>query len=402
MMQQISSSPKRIRQTNILGALQALHEHRSMSRADLARLMGLNRSSSGKIIGDMIARGLVREVRATATAEPRAQAGRPGILLELIPEALWVLGVEIGVEHITTVQVDFTGALRHCRTEPFEGDRVGPADAVRQSIAQLLEDFDPALMERCAGVGISVPAQLTTEGDSRKVRSAALLKWENVDLRELALSSLPECFPKTIPVAVENDANAFAIGTSYSTPDAASGVTLFLLLEAGIGGGLLVEGELLRGGHGLAGEIGHLHMPDSALNLEQTIGRAAVLRRFREVSGLAEADLATLEQEVRDRVPRAVEIAEDWARGLAWAIVQASRLIDPNQVVLGGSLALLYPLIAARVLAHIRDLQGEDFPVPAIHLNDKAMAGSAFGAACMMHKAIFTNAEERPAILLDS
>jgi predicted NBD/HSP70 family sugar kinase len=90
--------------------------------------------------------------------------------------------------------------------------------------------------------------------------------------------------------------------------------------------------------------------------------------------------------DVRDREPGAVAVAEDWARRLAQALVQTARVIDPDRVVLGGSLAPLYPLVAARVFAHIRALQEPSFPLPAVTTHDAPGIGAAFGAACMLHQ----------------
>ena len=66
--------------------------------------------------------------------------------------------------------------------------------------------------------------------------------------------------------------------------------------------------------------------------------------------------------------------------------MQACRIIDADQIVLGGSVAALYPLMAARVAAHIQATQESSFPFPSITMNDQGTVGSAFGAACMLHQ----------------
>ena len=91
----LSSSPRRVRQANVAAALQAIFAGGQLSRADLARQLGLNRSSSGNIISELIGNGLVREVAEDAPKPTRA--GRPGILLELVPEGACFIGVEIGL-----------------------------------------------------------------------------------------------------------------------------------------------------------------------------------------------------------------------------------------------------------------------------------------------------------------
>ena len=79
-------------------------------------------------------------------------------------------------------------------------------------------------------------------------------------------------------------------------------------------------------------------------------------------------------------------IAEDWARHLAFALVQACRLVDPDRIVLGGSVAGLYPMVSARVAFHMETLQADSFPLPEIVLHEAAETGAAYGAACMLHQ----------------
>jgi predicted NBD/HSP70 family sugar kinase len=216
-----------------------------------------------------------------------------------------------------------------------------------------------------------------------RVRVAPLLGWREVDLAALTR----EVLPVEVPSVVENDANAFAFGEAYTSRDGRRGVTLFLVIESGVGGGIVIDGQLFRGGHGLAGEIGHVHVADAdGAELEEAIGLGRLLARYGAAAGAREATLAGLLADVRDRAPAAVAVAEDWARHLAFALVQACRLIDPDRIVLGGSVAGLYPLIAARVALHMETLQAESFPLPEIVVHGSPETGAAYGAACMLHR----------------
>jgi predicted NBD/HSP70 family sugar kinase len=175
---------------------------------------------------------------------------------------------------------------------------------------------------------------------------------------------------------------------------APSGVVLCLVIESGVGGGIVIDGKLFRGSHGLAGEIGHLRAPGGdGLMVEQSIGLQSVLGEYRALTGRANARLEEFLADVRDRAPGPVALADGWARVLAFALVQASRLIDPDRIVLGGALAALYPLVEARVAAYIRAGQEETFPTPEITLAAEASAGSAFGAACMAHQFYLSQGE---------
>ena len=386
----IASSPRRIRQRNELAVLRALYDLRRLSRADLARELGLNRSTSGNIIANLLASGFVREVDDADSGVLAGRAGRPGILLGLVPEAVCFLGIEIGVEHIGMVELDFAARVTRSVYEPFDG----PAASVGLSLARALQlaigDMPGDRLGRCEGLGIATPSHMERNGI---IRIAPLLGWRNVDLAAMAR----ELLPRSLPVLAENDANAFAIGATYGRRLGRSGVTLLVNMETGVGGGILVDGKLFRGGHGLAGEIGYLRLganPDT-ITLQEQIGLARLLRDFRGLAGRTGARLSDLLQDVREREPGAVAIAEDWARGLAFALTQTCRIIDADHIVLGGSVAGLYSLVSARVLAHLRAFQNDSFPLPIISVAEDNAFGAAFGAACMMHQRFLSLESDR-------
>lgn len=380
----LASSPRRIRQANEVAALSALHRFGPMSRADLARRLKLNRSSSGHIIAGLTTSGLVREVnanmpsRGSALQSGQPRAGRPGIMLELAPEAGTFLGIEVGVEHLSFVELDLAGNVVASTIEAYDCSAVTREDAFARAVTLAIETLPSEKWARCEGVGVSLPAQM---GRSGFVRLAPLLGWRDFYPADLIRPLLPAA----VPIWVENDANAFAIGATYARETARRGVTLFLVMETGVGGGITVDGALFRGGNGLAGEIGHLRMAGDGRDLEQLIGLEALLSRYRHVTGKITA-LSQFLADVQDRVPEAVTVAEGWSKALAFGITQACRLIDPEQIVLGGSVAALYPLVSARVAAHLAACQDSSFPLPTIVLNEGASLGSAFGAACMMHQ----------------
>jgi predicted NBD/HSP70 family sugar kinase len=375
-----ATSSRRIRQSNEIAVLRALHRFGPLSRAELARKLRLNRSSSGHIIAGLVRAGLVRETAEGPERPASGRVGRPGVMFELVSDAVFFLGVEVGVEHISTVEIDLEARIVSRHAEPFAGSDVDAEDAIEQAVRLAFRSVDPGRLERCEGVGISIPAQMDRRGF---VRLAPLLRWHDVDVPELAKRALPV----PVPVLVENDANAFAIGATYGRNEARSGVTLFVVLESGVGGGIAIDGTLFLGAHGLAGEIGHLHVPDGAgmRALEDVIGLGSVLAAYGAGAGLDRPALADFLVAVRDREPGAVGIAEGWARTLAYALVQVCRIIDPDRIVLGGSLAALYPLVSARLGAYVRATQEPSFPIPAIATED-GECGSAFGAACMLHQ----------------
>ena len=370
-----ANAPRRLRQANAMAALHALHRFRRLSRADLARKMGLNRSSSGNIIAELTAAGFVREVfeENKPKHSGRTRAGRPGTLLELVPDAAFFLGAEIGAEHISTVEIDLAANIVRSATEPFAGSSVPAAEAVARAVSQAFRDVPPERLDLCEGFGLTTLARVDGQGNTS---AAPVLGWKDINLIALTKGALPT----DVPVLAENDVNAFAIGATYSQSKVQSGVTVFFVIENSVGGGIAIDGRLFRGGRGLAGEIGYLKVPGrDERDLEAAIGLERTLARYRSSTNREDVGLKEFLTDVRDRVPGAVTIAEDWAQALAFAVVQVSCLIDPDRIVLGGALADLYPLVAARVAAHVRELKVEGLPQPEIVMNEDPAHGSAFG-----------------------
>ena len=125
-----STTPQGIRQINSIAALKELFSHGQLSRAELARLLGLNRSSSGSIISELVESSLVREVPESGQKpNVKSRSGRPGILLELEPLAAGFVGAEIGVEHISTLRINFAANILDFKITDFDGRSTPVEDA---------------------------------------------------------------------------------------------------------------------------------------------------------------------------------------------------------------------------------------------------------------------------------
>ena len=245
----------------------------------------------------------------------------------------------------------------------------------------VVEPLPPERLRRCEGVGVATPSQMDGQG---RVRLAPLLGWREVDLADLVRAQLPV----RVPVLADNDANAFAIGATYHGQEPPSGVTLFLVMESGVGGGIVFDGKLFRGGNGVAGEVGHLLVPDADGEyraLERIVGLEVLLDRYRRLAG-GNPLLPDLLSDVAAGKRAALGVARDWARALAFGLVQACRIIDPDRIVLGGSVAALYAPMAGHVVDAMAALQDSAFLLPEIVVTELEGSGPAFGAACMMHQ----------------
>ena len=319
------------------------------TRAALARGLGLTRAAMTDLAGSLVAGGLLEE----DSEKVPAGRGRPGQLIRLRPDAAHFIGVEIGVERLVVAVVDLAGAVRG-RVEQ-RGSLVGmDLEAVLRRVADLVETVRrrhgaPGM---AGGVGVSVPGFMTRGG---VVLSAPLLGWRNVDVA----SALRRHFDG--PIVVENDANATAHGEWHFVPEHRSGDLLAVLLANGIGCGMVADGRILRGAHGLAGELGHLPMAITADGETNWEARAGLLAAQ---SGI---------------------MPDDWPLWLARGLAAATYAYDPETIVIAGELTDLFLVHCQDVEADLRRLLVAGFPLPILAAARFGADGCAIGAASLLH-----------------
>lgn len=348
-----------VRKVNTAVVLDLLRRHAPLSRAELAAHSGLNRSTVSQIINGLIDEGFVEE-----TELQNSKLGRPGMRLVLNPRSGFAVGVDIGVDFISVLLTDFAAnVLWRQRVESIpDEDQTSILDRAAEMTAQAI---DEGLQQGLRPLGIGIGAPGLVDIQQGKLIFAPNLRWINVPLRLIWSQRFD------LPVFVENEANAAALGEYYF--GVARGVENLIYLSAGIGlgGGVLIDGKLFRGSRGYAGEVGHMTVePDGEVCgcgrrgcWETRVGPRAVLRRVRQtLSGgtgsllteMAGGDLQRLSMEMvvqaaRQEDPVALAALQDVGRYLAIGVVNLLHIFNPEMVILGGALSLasqfLLPLI---------------------------------------------------------
>lgn len=322
------------------------------TRAALARGLGLTRAAMTDLAGSLVGAGLLEEDRQEAPSG----RGRPGQLIRLRPDAGHFIGAEIGVERLVVAVLDLSGAVRGRVEQP--GSLVGlPLDVVLARLADLVETArrQHGAPGHAGGIGVSVPGFMTRDG---VVLSAPLLGWRNLDVAR----ALRQRFDG--PVLVENDANATAHGEWHFVPEHRGGDLLAVVLANGIGCGLVADGRILRGTHGLAGELGHMPITAAADGDTQWEARA----------GLATAQPGS-----------PPDMPEDWPRWLARGLATAAYAYDPETIVIAGELTGRFTDHRDEVLAHLQGYLVPGFPVPSLVAARFGADGCAIGAASLVH-----------------
>lgn len=350
MAKQTTADQALVRKVNTSLVLDALRLHAPISRAELSARTGLNRSTISSIVSELINDGFVQE-----TNLEDAKIGRPGMLLTLNPRGGFAVGLEIGVDFLSILVTDFVANGLWRRRMSFD-PQLG-CDAILQMAADLTSqalDFGRQQGLNPLGIGIGVPGLVDiNEG---KLVFAPNLRWYDVPLRSLWSDRFG------LPVFVENEANAAALGEYYF--GAARGVDNFVYLSAGIGlgGGILIGGRLFRGSNGYGGEVGHMSIqPDGDLCgcgkrgcWETLVGPRAVVRRVRktleagkesQISQMVNGNLKAITFETVIEAANAGDVValaalDEVAVNLGIGVANLVNIFNPQMIVLGGALNL--------------------------------------------------------------
>jgi predicted NBD/HSP70 family sugar kinase len=324
-----------MRARNLEVVLGAVTRGGPLTRAALAEVTGLTKSTVSKLVGDLVDAGLLAETGPARAGE----RGRPGVAVVLSGARVASMGLEINVDYLAVRVLDLTGVVRFAarRERDNRGSRPKKVLGELQALAvdALTETHRLGLEVAGAVLAVSGPV-----GDG-VLFSAPNLGWQ--DVRPADLLRLP------IPVELDNEANLAALGELWY----GDGERDFLYVsgEVGIGAGLVVNGRLFSGATGLAGELGHVVVaPDGPACrcggsgcLETYAGQEALLTAGNALS--VPALLTALER----GDGTALEACAAAGRALGIALTSAVNLLDLDRVVLGGVFTQLYPWVSGPV-----------------------------------------------------
>ncbi|KAD3515068.1 ROK family protein [Arthrobacter yangruifuii] len=323
-----------LRSTNLSRILTLLHRNGPLSRVNLTRLTGFNRSTVGALVGELAAMGLAYE-----TDSPAGRVGRPSPLVHA-NERVAAVVIHPDVDAVTVGLVGLGGRV-HRRVRHDTVARPSVADTVSITRA-VLAGMAPELaaMDRIAGAGVAVPG-LTRTSDGQ-VLLAPHLGWRDEPLAAPLAEAL------SLPVFAGNDATLGSVAESLFGAAVDTDNTVYLNGSAsGIGGGIIVAGTPLRGADGYAGELGHTLVRSGGEPchcgrrgcLETEVNLARLLR----VLGLDRADQDTLDAAVAEQQTAAVRAETDRQLDfLAVALTNFVNIFNPDAVVLGGFLGTLF------------------------------------------------------------
>ncbi|SEJ25005.1 ROK family protein [Demequina mangrovi] len=314
------------RRRNLSSLLTAVHYGGPLTRAQLTRDTGLNRSTIGGLVAELSELGLVVEDAAAETGT----VGRPSHIVRPRRDVV-ALALHADVDALELGAVGIDGAVLARRRANLDAPPT-PDDAAAFSWEAAREVAAELGGVRAAGIGAAVPGLVGIDGAT--VVDAPHLGWRDVALGERLRGALG------IPVVVGNDAN-MGLRAEWSF-GAAKGVDTVVYLNgsaSGIGGAALVGGRMLRGGRGYGGEFGHMMIRSDGDRC--SCGRRGCLE--------TEVNAALLDEAAHDAAA-----LDRFAEVLAAAIANLECAFDPDAVLLAGYLGALFDVRRELVTDQVR------------------------------------------------
>ncbi len=333
--------------------LNLLRAYQPISRAELARRLRMQRGAIGRIVNGLISDGLVREGGPGDT-----DRGRKPTLLYLDSRGRWSVAVDVRVTRTFLVITDLVGnELSPVRSFVTDKDPKSFTSHLVEEVRRLVTDHAEA--GQCHGVGIAFPGMLDRTGNI--VLRAPALGWRNVPFKGPLAAALG------LPVEVENAARACVLAQIWSLQgEAPPGDLAFVSVSDGVGVGLLVAGEVLRGRHNIAGEFGHLPLdlagPRCACGAvgcwEAYVSNLATVSRYLGTSiqpegpvspEVAQLSIGDFIARVREGDAKAAAALGFTAHYLGLGLASIVNSFDPERIYIGGEIMAAWDLMKADV-----------------------------------------------------
>lgn len=341
-----------VRRTHEERVLAALRAHGALSRGELAKRVGLSRTTLSEITAQLLQRGAI--IVADTDAATRAGSGRPAERLALDPASGQFLGVDFGHRRVHVAVADASHEVIAQGVERYADDIAWPE---RISIA-----FD--LIDRLSretgvhfgalqAVGIGVPGPYTTARTG-----VPAVSWK----RQLAPDGVDLAFSERFnaPVVVDNNTRLAALAEAIARPDVVDNL-VYLRLSDGVGGGLVVSGRLVTGSRGFAGELGHVTADPTGAQcrcgkrgcLETVASVPAILRACRDAGADVES-LDDLALAVAKGDPAVDVVLRDVGSTVGRVLGAAAMTLNPREVVIGGEIVHIAPVLVEQAAATLR------------------------------------------------
>ncbi|UOF91283.1 ROK family transcriptional regulator [Fodinisporobacter ferrooxydans] len=370
-----------MRQINKKYVTEIIYNQGPLSRIDISQITGLNKATVSSLVDDLIADDFVNEIGFGTS-----NGGRKPVLLQLNASAGYCIGVDIQITHMTTVLTDMSGSIIYKSIRPIDCADGGLTQTELEEI--LIDEMNHAAVKAppsrhsIIGAGIALPGIVNFS-------TGSVFYLPNIEIRDWDIcGALTKHFP--FPIFIDNDGNCGA-WSEYRLRQINN--LVFVNVGIGVGTGIVVNGQLYRGAHGIAGEFGHMTI--SAMGLlcacgnygcwEQYASEQALLRYLQEEEEEVSEALKLSPNLVSVAVARAIEkpsykrAFQVLGQYLGIGISNIVNALNPELVVIGGTMALGAEYFLPEVQSALRNrsMASNKYVPIAIAHGDTIVSGAA-------------------------
>lgn len=305
-----------------------LRSRKAVSRSALAKSLNASASTLGLYVDQLTAMGYIEEVGLE-----KASVGRPQRVLGLLPAAGWFAGLEFNAQRVQAVSVDFAGKQlgsesRHLPAKP-------DMPTVLRTLVEVLEKLMADRPEPLLGIGVGAPGIVNRKRGEGSYFSF-VKHWKNVPIVEAFRQRF------RVPTTIENNLRVIALAERWFGEGQDLSDYVVLGPRSGLGISIMHDGELLRGAHEIAGEVGlwTWPQPDGTQAMHDLLSATAVYRRFAGLGpdAILPEDLrSAITQVANPDSPEWKSVVLDFAR----VVRSLQLLVDPEMIFLHGPLTAL-------------------------------------------------------------
>lgn len=305
--------------------LRTIFANESISRAEVARITNLTRTTVSDVVSGLLEEGLVEEV-----GRGESIGGKTPILLSIVADSRYLIGLNLAQDKFIGAIVNLRGEIKEMVEEPVHDDDGKTAlDLVYHIIDQLIKKR----IKPIVGIGVGTPGLVNT-------REGVVVNAVNLEWQDLPLGQLLEKKYK-IPVSVLNDSQATAIGEYVYGGDHSDNDNLIVVnVKHGIGSGILVNGRLFQGDGGGAGEIGHVVVQENGELCRcgkhgclETVSSARAVLRHLKLTSLEKAQSAFEAGEAKT-----TQVVDNAAHYLGISLANLIGTLNIEKIVLTGDM----------------------------------------------------------------
>ena len=337
-----------MRNNNKAQILRCVKAKQVVSKRELTEELGLSTTTVSTFIRELEQENLIQN-----SGIARSTGGRRSLLYQLNPDYCYTLGLDLKVDRIVGVLLDFKGDIKAENEIPVrDRDEWKVVPLLKTFIHDLLAKYEIPWAQ-LGGIGIGIPGVLNNEGEI--IDFAPNLGWKNVDL--------PTMLALDKPIYLENEANAGALGEVVFGLGQNVDHLAYISVGMGIGCGLIIDHKLFSGHLRNAGEFGHMTVESEGFPCqcgnkgcwEVYASNSAALRMYTEKTNNKQVTFPEFLRRCRENNDQATEVLQTVTKYLGLGIASVINILNPEMVIIGGEITNVKSLIFNSLLKEIKE-----------------------------------------------